>query len=146
GRAVQVLRSAREDGPMHQVAHRLRLDAAVTEHLVGTGVVGDHAIEHTRLRIAIELDEELSFFHDNTHAMKTVILWYPRSHAQSVGTRRDATCQSFAIAASCRASSLSPRRSSTFLTPSSIIFSSLLMAMNCQPSSMRACASSGLKQ
>ena len=36
------------------------------------------------------------------------------------------------------ASSLSPRRSSTFLTPSSIIRSSLPMAMNCQPSSMRA--------
>ena len=46
--ALQVLRAAREDRPMDQVAHLLRLDAAVAEHLVGPGVDGHDAVEDAR--------------------------------------------------------------------------------------------------
>src|SRR5262249_12392641 len=65
GRALQVLRAAREDGPVDQVAHLLRLDAAVAENLVGTGVDGHDTVEDAWLWVAVNLDENLAFVHDS---------------------------------------------------------------------------------
>ena len=55
--------AAREDGAVDEVAHLLRLDAAVAEHLVGAGVDGDDAVEDAGVRIAVELDEDGAFVH-----------------------------------------------------------------------------------
>ena len=61
GGSLQV--SPREDGPMHEVAHLLRLDAAIGKHLVGAGVDGHDAIEYARVRIGIELNENAALVH-----------------------------------------------------------------------------------
>ena len=53
-RPVQVLRTARENGPVDQVAHLFRLDVAVTENLVGPGVDGHDPIEDARLGVGVE--------------------------------------------------------------------------------------------
>ena len=61
-RCVQVLRPAREDGAVDHVADLLRLDAAVAEHLVGTGIDGHDAVEDAGVRVAVELDEDFALF------------------------------------------------------------------------------------
>ena len=63
GRAFQVLRPAREDGSMYQIAHLLGLDAGVAEEVLGAGIDGHNPVEDAGLRIAVELDEDFSLIH-----------------------------------------------------------------------------------
>ena len=58
-RVVQILRPAREDRAVDEIAHRVFSDAAIRHHVVGTAIARDDAIEDAGMRRAIELNEEL---------------------------------------------------------------------------------------
>src|SRR5260370_28802708 len=62
-RALEVLRAAREDGAMHQIADLLRPDAAITEYLVRPRIDGHYPVKHAGLGVGIQLDEDLSLVH-----------------------------------------------------------------------------------
>ena len=54
---VQVLRTAREDRAVHEIADRVFGHAAVAHDLVGAAVVGDDAVEDAGVRRGVELQE-----------------------------------------------------------------------------------------
>src|SRR5262245_27256669 len=60
---LEIIRHAREDRAVHQIAHLFRLHAAVAEHLVRPGVDRHDPIKNARLWIAVELDEDLALVH-----------------------------------------------------------------------------------
>ena len=49
---------------MNQCLDVLRLDTAITEHLVRPSVDRHHTIEETRLPITVQLHEDLAFAHE----------------------------------------------------------------------------------
>ena len=55
GGVVQILRSAREDRAVHEIADRVFGHAAVAHDLVRAAVVRDHAVEDARVRRGVEL-------------------------------------------------------------------------------------------
>ena len=57
---VQILRAAREDRAVHEVADRVLGDAAVAHDFVGAAVVGDDAVEDAGMRRGVELEEEFA--------------------------------------------------------------------------------------
>ena len=48
---------AREDGAFHQGADIVRRHAAMPDHMIGAAVIGDHGVEHGRMRIRIKLEQ-----------------------------------------------------------------------------------------
>ena len=58
GRVVEILRTAREDGAVHEIANRVLGHGAVAQHLVGASVERDDAIEGARVRRAVEVQEQ----------------------------------------------------------------------------------------
>jgi len=63
GGAFKILRSARKNGAVHEVAHLLNRHASVAKYFIRARVNRDHAIKDARLRITIDLNEDLAFFH-----------------------------------------------------------------------------------
>ena len=51
---------------MHQLAHLAGLHRAVAEDQIGAGIDRHDAIEHARLGVAIELNENLALFHGSS--------------------------------------------------------------------------------
>src|SRR5947209_5044776 len=63
GGVLEILGPAREYGTVHQLARLLELHRTIAADLVRPRVHGDDAVECARLRIAIELDEDLALVH-----------------------------------------------------------------------------------
>ncbi len=63
GRVPQVLRAAREDGPVHEFAHALHLDPVVLQQLIHSRIDGHHRIEDARVPVAVELNQNLRLGH-----------------------------------------------------------------------------------
>jgi hypothetical protein len=59
----EIFRTTREDSAMDQVADLLRPYSSVAEDFVCAGVGRHDAVEHARLRITIQLNQDLLFFH-----------------------------------------------------------------------------------
>ena len=57
---VEILRPAREDRAVHQIAHGVFGDAAVAHDVIGAAIARDNAIEHAGMNRAVELNEELA--------------------------------------------------------------------------------------
>src|SRR5437879_3995681 len=55
--AVQIFAAAREDAAMHQIAHRVRLHAAVAQHMLRPGIQRDDAVEDARPLVGVELQQ-----------------------------------------------------------------------------------------
>ena len=73
GGALQVLRPAGEDRPVDQALHLVRLDAAIAEQVSTPGVDGDDAVEHARLRVGVELDQDLALVgHESGRSQESV--------------------------------------------------------------------------
>ena len=77
GREPEVLRTSGENGPVDQVANLFRLDAAVAEDLVGAGIDGHHSVEDTRLRIAVDLDEDFTLVHGDRYLFRLANFFLP---------------------------------------------------------------------
>jgi hypothetical protein len=58
GRVVKIFGPSGEDRPVDQIAHVRLFDAAVAQHLVGSGVERHDAVEDARVPRRIELQEE----------------------------------------------------------------------------------------
>src|SRR5262245_25512517 len=63
GRALQILRPARENRAVHQVAKLLRPDSSIAEDFIRPGVNCHHSVKNAGLRIGIQLNEDLFLVH-----------------------------------------------------------------------------------
>jgi hypothetical protein len=62
-RLMQILGAPSEDGPMHQIAHLIRLDARILQQVIHPGIDRDHGVKNAAVRVGIQLDQDLRFAH-----------------------------------------------------------------------------------